>query len=100
MSNSIRYTEKGESIKLNILCKDDKIKFSIMDTGKGFSNEDLKNIFNKFYRGDKSRSFTTGHSGLGMYIAKTIVEKHGGNIKAENNSPKGGIIEFDIKPMQ
>ncbi len=99
MSNSIRYTEKGESIRLNILCKDDKIKFSIIDTGKGFSNEDLKNLFNKFYKGDKSRSFTTGHSGLGMYIAKTIVEKHGGNIKAENNSPKGGIIEFDINPM-
>ncbi|WP_159436051.1 HAMP domain-containing sensor histidine kinase [Anaerosalibacter sp. Marseille-P3206] len=98
ISNSIRYTEKGESIKLNILCNDEDIKFSIIDTGKGFSNEDLKNLFNKFYKGDKSRSFTTGHSGLGMYIAKTIVEKHGGNIKAYNNNPKGAIIEFNIKP--
>lgn len=98
ISNSIRFTEKGESIKLNILCKDDEIGFSIIDTGKGFSHEDLKNLFNKFYKGDKSRSFTTGHSGLGMYIAKTIVEKHGGSIKAYNNNPKGAIIRFNIKP--
>ena len=98
ISNSIRYTGKGESIKLNILCNDDNIKFSIIDTGTGFSNEDLKNIFNKFYKGDKSRSFTTGHSGLGMYIAKTIVKKHGGNITVENNTPKGAIVTFNIKP--
>lgn len=98
ISNSIRYTKKGGYIKLNILCNDEEIKFSIIDTGKGFSNEDLKNIFNKFYKGDKSRSFTTGHSGLGMYIAKTIVEKHGGHIKAENNDPKGAIVKFNIKP--
>ncbi len=83
---------------LNILCEDDKIKFSIIDTGKGFNNEDLKNVFNKFYSGDKSRSFVTGHSGLGMYIAKTIVEKHGGSVKTENNSPKGAIIKFNAKP--
>lgn len=99
VSNSIRYTNKDGIIVLNVLCKDDRIDFSVIDTGKGFSNEDLKNIFNKFYRGDKSRSFTTGHSGLGMYIAKTIVEKHGGSINARNNSPKGGIIEFDIKSL-
>ena len=99
ISNSIRYTEKGECIKLDVICKDETIDFSITDTGKGFSNEDLKNVFNKFYKGDKSRSFTAGHSGLGMYIAKTIVEKYGGNIKAENNEPKGAIIKFNIKPI-
>lgn len=100
ISNSIRYTEKGESIKLNVLCNDEEIIFSIVDTGKGFSNEDLKNIFDKFYKGDKSRSFTTGHSGLGMYIAKIMIEKHGGNIEAENNNPKGAIIRFNIKPKR
>ena len=99
ISNSIRYTEKGECIKLDVLCKDDEIGFFIVDNGKGFSNEDLKSLFNKFYKGDKSRSFKTGHSGLGMYIAKTIVEKHGGYIKAENNNPKGAIIKFNIKPI-
>lgn len=99
ISNSIRYTDKGGYIELNVLYKDDGVKFSVIDTGKGFSNEDLKNIFNKFYRGDKSRSFTTGHSGLGMYIAKAIVEKHGGGINVRNNTPKGGIIEFYIPSL-
>lgn len=99
ISNSIRYTEKGESIELNILCRDEEIEFSIIDTGRGFSNEDLKNIFNKFYKRDKSRSFTDGHSGLGMYISKTIVEKHGGSIEALNNEPKGAIIKFNIKAI-
>lgn len=96
ISNSIRYTQKGGLVKLKVICRDDKVEFSIIDTGKGFSNEDLKNIFNKFYKGDKARSFESGHSGLGMYIAKTIVEKHGGSISAENNSPKGAIIKFSI----
>ncbi|GFN34893.1 HAMP domain-containing sensor histidine kinase [Tepidimicrobium xylanilyticum] len=99
ISNSIRYTEKGGFIKVNALCKEEEIEFKVIDTGKGFSNEDLKNIFNKFYKGDKSRSFSSGHSGLGMYIAKTIVEKHGGSIEAENNTPKGAVIRFNIKPM-
>lgn len=99
ISNSIRYTEKNGCIELVVLCEDEKIEFSIIDTGKGFTKEDLKNIFNKFYKGDKSRSFETGHSGLGMYIAKTIVEKHGGNIEAKNNNPKGAIIKFNIKPF-
>jgi signal transduction histidine kinase len=99
ISNSIRYTEKGGDITLTILCTDKEIEFSIIDTGTGFTNEDLKNLFNKFYKGDKSRSFTTGHSGLGMYIAKTIVEKHGGNIEAKNNNPKGAIIRFNIKSI-
>lgn len=100
ISNSIRYTGRGESIKLVILCKDEDIEFSIIDTGRGFSNEDLKNLFNKFYKGDKSRSFQKGHSGLGMYISKSIVEKHCGNIKAENNDPKGAIIRFNIRPRE
>lgn len=100
ISNSIRYTGKGDSIIINTVCKDDVVEFSVVDTGKGFSQEDLKNIFNKFYKGDKSRSFTSGHSGLGMYIAKTIVEKHGGSIKAERNTPKGAIIKFNIQSLE
>ena len=98
ISNSLRYTKDGDEICLYVLCKDDRIDFSIKDTGKGFSKEDLKNLFNKFYKGDKSRSFTSGHCGLGMYIAKTIAEKHGGFIEAKNNTPKGAIINFVIKP--
>jgi signal transduction histidine kinase len=99
ISNSIRYTEEGGHITLTVLCTDEETEFSIKDTGTGFTNENLKNLFNKFYRGDKSRSFETGHSGLGMYIAKTIVEKHSGNIEAENNKPKGAVIRFNIKPI-
>jgi len=99
ISNSIRYTEKGELIEIRAKCRDEVIEFSIIDTGKGFSDEDLKNIFNKFYKGDKSRSFSSGHSGLGMYISKIIVEKHGGYIEAKNNVPKGAIIQFNIKPI-
>lgn len=99
ISNSIRYTEKGGFIKIKAFCKDEEIEFLVSDTGKGFSNEDLKNVFNKFYKGDKSRSFSSGHSGLGMYIAKTIVEKHRGNIDVENNIPKGAIVRFNIRPL-
>jgi Histidine kinase-, DNA gyrase B-, and HSP90-like ATPase. len=68
----------------------------VFDTGNGFSKEDLANIFNKFYKGDKARSSKGSNSGLGLYIAKKLVELHGGNIKAYNLQDTGACIEFSL----
>ena len=97
LDNSIKYTEKGDTITIKTEDKDGKLNLSIADTGIGISDENIKHIFDRFYREDKARSRETGGSGLGLAIAKTIVTEHGGNIKASHNKPKGTIIEIKLK---
>jgi len=73
VSNSICNTPDNGTITINTDIACDNICFTVCDTGKGFSNKDLSNLFNKFYRGDESRSSKDGHTGLGLYIA-TVCE--------------------------
>jgi signal transduction histidine kinase len=95
--NSIHYTPEYGEIAINAYINDKIIKFTVKDTGKGFSSKDLSNIFNKFYRGDQSRSSKNGNSGLGLYIAKKLVELHEGSIKAFNLEQGGACIEFILR---
>ncbi len=97
LDNSIKYTEKGDTITIKTEDKDGKLNLSIADTGIGISDENIKHIFDRFYREDKARSRETGGSGLGLAIAQSIVTEHGGNIKALHNKPKGTIIEIKLK---
>ena len=97
ISNSNRFTPEGGFIKLKITNDIDELHFKIEDSGIGFSSKDKKRIFEKFYQGDESRSKEKGHFGLGMNIAKIIVEKHGGEIKVKNNDDGGACVEFYIK---
>ncbi|WP_026487309.1 HAMP domain-containing sensor histidine kinase [Caldanaerobius polysaccharolyticus] len=92
--NSIRYTPQNGTITINADVACDNIRFKICDSGKGFSNKDLLHVFSKFYRGDESRSSKNGHAGLGLYIAKKLVEMHRGSIKAFNAKDGGACIEF------
>lgn len=84
ISNAIRYTPDGKSIITKVKIYNHIIKFIVEDEGTGFNNKELCYVFEKFYRGDSSRSKEKGHSGLGMYIVKILVEKHNGWITAEN----------------
>lgn len=69
------------------------------DEETGFNDKELCYVFEKFYRGDSSRSKENGHSGLGMYIVKILVEKHNGWITAENKEDGGTRIKFVIKEI-
>lgn len=96
LGNSLYYTPKGGSVFINANIEKNSAYFTINDSGKGFSQKDLKNLFKKFYKGDLSRSKEKGHSGLGLYIAKLIIENFGGIIAA-NNLPNGGAsLDFNI----
>lgn len=97
ITNSIRYTENNGEINVLSQINNDKLYFKISDNGRGFSNNDLKFALNKFYRGDKSRSVSSGNSGLGLYICKIIIEKHNGEILISNNEIEGANVEFYIK---
>lgn len=96
ISNSYRFTPEGGVINLKITNYGHEMYFKIEDSGIGFSSKDKKRIFEKFYQGDESRSKEKGHFGLGMNIAKIIVEKHGGEIKVKNNYDGGACVEFYI----
>jgi signal transduction histidine kinase len=85
-SNAVKYTAKDGKIKVNLF-KKEKIVFEIIDNGIGISDDDLQNVFRKFYKADKSRN--SKGTGLGLSIVKRIVELHKGTIYAESELGKG-----------
>ena len=91
--NAFRYTPQGGKVILSASARGDSVQIRVKDTGKGISVEDLPHIFDRFYRGDKSRPHD-GESGLGLAIAKSIVEAHGGKIRVESQPGEGA--EFII----
>ena len=92
IENAVKFTPNGGTITINAEIRDNRLYFSIKNTGKGISAEDLQFIFDKFYKTDKSRSKDKKSMGLGLYIVKTIVQLHGGNITA--TSELGGETCF------
>lgn len=99
--NSLRYTPAGGEILLAAAVAGDKLQFRVCDNGSGIAPEDLPKIFDRFYRGDKSRQ-QNGESGLGLAIAKSIVEAHGGSITVESVPGQGTqfIINLPVAPAQ
>jgi two-component system sensor histidine kinase CiaH len=99
LDNAIKYTpEQGE---ITVTCRQQRrfAEISIKDTGVGISKQDLPLIFDRFYRGDKVRSRSEGGYGLGLSIAKWIVEAHKGKIRVESD-PGIGTHFFLIFPLQ
>jgi signal transduction histidine kinase/uncharacterized protein HemY len=93
--NALKFVPQGGVIELCCERKSlEEIVFKIKDNGKGISEEDIPNIFERFYKGSKSRDASIGSSGLGLSIAREIVEYHGGRIWVENNSDKGCTFYF------
>ncbi len=88
VSNALRYTSDGGRIDLRATRGNGQVLLRVRDTGPGIPPEDLPHVFERFYRGDKARSLD-GASGLGLAIARSLVEAHGGRITAEN-APGGG----------
>ncbi|MGI6710690.1 MAG: sensor histidine kinase [Bacilli bacterium] len=94
LDNAIRYTNENDSISIITYETIDDIFCEIKDTGIGVTPQVKKNMFERFYRGDKARSQQTGGNGLGLSIAKNIVEAHQGRIWVEDNKPKGTILKM------
>jgi two-component system OmpR family sensor kinase/two-component system sensor histidine kinase BaeS len=97
LTNAIRYTSEGGSISAKVERLDgDWLQVSVSDTGSGISPEDLPNVFDRFYRADRSRSKTTGGVGLGLAVARELVTAHGGCIWAESQLGKGSTFSFTL----
>lgn len=89
LSNAISYSNEGSTIFIEEKLKDNKVIISIEDQGIGISEEDLKYVFERFYRADKSRTRATGGTGIGLTIVKSIVSSHGGEVKLESKLGEG-----------
>jgi signal transduction histidine kinase len=72
------------------------VRVEVQDTGEGIPAEDLPNVFDRFYRGEKSRSRATGGAGLGLAIAKGIVEAHAGQVGVESDLGQGTCFYFTL----
>lgn len=84
VSNAIRHTGKGGEIVLAACAAEDHVQLSVQDNGRGIAPDVLPHVFDRFYRGDAARSEEGGESGLGLAIAKSIVEAHGGGMAASS----------------
>jgi signal transduction histidine kinase len=94
--NAIRHTPPGGRVTLRAERAGEEILVSVVDSGEGILAEDLPHVFERFYRGDKSRSSSRGGTGLGLAIARGIVEAHGGRIWVESERGQGSVFSFSL----
>lgn len=101
LGNAIQYTPEGGKISINLLDDDENAKLTINDNGPGISKKDLHNIFNRFYRGEKSRtrSINSGF-GLGLSISQYIVNMHNGKISVDSEIGQGTTFTVTLPKKQ
>jgi two-component system sensor histidine kinase BaeS len=96
ISNALRHTPTGGRVSLWGRRAGQRLEITVSDTGEGIRAADLPHIFERFYRGEKSRNRGTGGAGLGLAIARGIVQAHGGDIRVESEIGKGTQFTFYI----
>ncbi|MGG1675637.1 sensor histidine kinase [Neobacillus sp. NRS-1170] len=101
LDNAIKYTPNDGKVKLFLSGEGQELGIAVQDTGIGIVREEIKRIFERFYRSDKSRSRQMGGHGLGLSIAKWIVDTHKGTIKVSSEIGRGSTfivrIPFGLK---
>jgi two-component system sensor histidine kinase VicK len=99
VGNALRYTPEGGRILLEASLEKDQVQVTVQDTGTGISEDDLPRIFDRFYRGEKSRSRNGDKGngvGLGLAIVKGLVEAHHGEIWVESEPHEGTRFWFTL----
>ena len=96
LNNALAYTPTGGAVVISARCSQGWVEIRVADTGVGIAEEDLPYVFERFYRSDRSRTRATGGTGLGLTIAKRIVEAHGGTIQVESQPGRGTKFSFTV----
>ena len=96
LSNAIKYTPSGGKVDIRLFEKDHFFVFEIKDTGVGIPEEQLKRVFEKFFRSDNAARYQTEGTGLGLYIAKNIIEQSGGKIWFNSIEDIGSVFSFSL----
>jgi signal transduction histidine kinase len=100
LENAYKHTASGGKITVTARLENNQVKISVIDTGDGIPPEDLPNMFERFYRVDKSRARTNGGSGLGLTIVKRLVEAHQGKVGVQSEVGKGSCFNFTLPVYQ
>ncbi|HTP11194.1 MAG TPA: ATP-binding protein, partial [Anaerolineae bacterium] len=96
VANALRYTPDGGHITLGAVDRSGGVQLIMQDDGAGISPEALPHIFDRFYRADQSRQQESGESGLGLAIARSIIEAHGGAIHVESEVGRGTTFTISL----
>ena len=100
VENAIKYTPNGGVVTLNLQTEPNTLTFAITDSGIGIQPEDMKRLFEKFYRGTHREALSQRGTGLGLAIVKSIAERHRGKVWAESELGKGSIFFLQIPLTQ
>jgi two-component system phosphate regulon sensor histidine kinase PhoR len=92
--NAIKFTPEGGNITISSRYDDKDVTVAVTDDGIGISRSDLPHIFERFYKADRARS--SGGTGMGLAIAKHVVEAHGGSIRAQSREGQGSTLSFSL----
>jgi len=96
LDNALKYTEPGGRITLRASREGDHVAIEIIDTGVGIPPGQMHRIFTKFFRADNALRLHTSGTGLGLYVVKNIVEKHGGTVEVESHEGKGTTFRMTL----
>lgn len=92
VGNAIKYTQSGGEVQLSLQKDRDWVRITVRDTGIGIAPEDISHLFDRFYRVDRARARDAGGAGLGLSIAKSVVDAHNGKITVESQVGKGSTF--------
>ena len=100
LANAYKYTAANGRVTVRLLTEPEVAVLEVQDTGVGIASKDLPYIFERFYRGDRSRSRESGGAGIGLTIAKALVEAHKGTIRVESELGKGTVVQIKLPKQQ
>ena len=97
IDNAVKFTQPGGDIVVSMSIQENNVIVCVRNTGNVIKDEDLDHVFERFYKGDKSRSLDSKSAGLGLFIVKSIVELHGGKISVSNIDNKYTQFSVSLK---
>ncbi len=96
VSNAIKYSPDGGEIVISGTYDDAQVRISVRDQGPGLAPDQLRRVFERFYRVDNALTNNVQGTGLGLYLANAVIKAHGGRIWASNNPDGGATFTFTV----